>query len=893
MLMSRKGDVLAVGRGSQIEIFALDPAIASAELETRETSVAAKVLLVGPGRVGKSCLAERLVHDTYSDQPSTHGMRFWSVPSSPFNGLKREVVLWDLGGQSVYRLLHQLFLPHAELALLLVEPGTESYDDVRQWSDRLDSVPGDCKKVLVGTKVDGADAPTDHAALQRLAKEIDAVGVVLTSAMTSRGCVDLLDEIERQIPWDKLTKVMKGRAGEWLDAHIASLLCKGTVIARPEDFVLPNEIGRGDIQPAIEQLARRGTLADTRTATGQQVLVLRVDEIERYACSLIVAAQRRPGGVPALDAAALHIARIRLPGIADNERLVREDERIVLDCVVEMLLEHGIALMHHGQLVFPSLFEIDADESHDSQSYAQFAFGGPVDSVYAALVTDLALTKAYGTPRMSRWAARFTRADFGTCGIRRVVDTQKIAGWRAGLEVFFEGETDESAQLAFVHFVETHLQDAGISVLKGHRLVCDGCGSAFRCEDIEHRLDCGKEDMVCSRCDRRQTLVSLRHNEARRRDTAAQERVEHEQHNARLGRERSVVSGVQRIEAGEPDDTPHWVLVLSDLHVGVDSDIATMRQTLVEDLRRNDWANPARLAALVVCGDVTNLAKPAEFEKAHDLIGGLIEQLPGLTAGNTVVVPGNHDVSWDDPDIYKHHPGARPPGKTDDEFISRDGIQLLRDEKAYNASFGNFSSGLYQTLYQRAYPTKPAEQFDVFDVPQAGITFLTFNSAWNTARYSPNSPRIVDAAVGSALARLSEVPTNRLKIAVWHHPITGNEKIKNDAFVERLRAAGVRLCLHGHVHESRCELLGYAHSCSMNVIGTGSFGSAPHDRPESTPRLYHLLEVDRGHGSVRVHTRQRTQCGAPWGPFYEWPDPSNSGNRLSHLDIVLPGSRQG
>ena len=46
-----------------------------------------------------------------------------------------------------------------------------------------------------------------------------------------------------------------------------------------------------------------------------------------------------------------------------------------------------------------------------------------------------------------------------------------------------------------------------------------------------------------------------------------------------------------------------------------------------------------------------------------------------------------------------------------------------------------------------------------------------------------------------------------LRIAVWHHPITGNEKIQADSFMGRLLQADVRACLHGHVHEDRADLV--------------------------------------------------------------------------------------
>ncbi len=875
---------LVVCRSGAVELHVIDATILEASAAAPPTSVTAKVVLVGQGRVGKTCLAERLVGDTYSDQPPTHGMRFWSMPMPADGEAEREVVLWDLGGQSEYRLLHQIFLPDTELALVLVDPATEAYADVREWIERLDNA-GPTPKILVATKVDSDESPVDHAALARLQAECGLKATVLTSAKSGRGRGELMLAIDRNIAWGSLAKQMRGRAGQWLHERCDSLRRSGKAVVtfaelEPE---LPADIDGADLIGAIRQLARRGAIANTRTATGEQVIVLAIQEIERYAGSLIVAAQQRASGVPALDASTLLSARMQFPRIPDEQRLARRDECVVLDCVVEMLVQQGLALLHHGQLVFPTLFATGGDEARPPAATVAFEFGGAVDNAYASLVTDLALTNAYGVPRMSRLTARFSRAGLGTCGIRR---NEAAPGKRRGLEVFFEGEAAEATEHAFVCFVEEHLRRLGLELVEHSRLACSACAQPFDSAVVDKRLAASKVDVICQLCEAR-TRIVLRSDQARRRDASVAQQTQQQRGHAREGRGRSAASGKRLIESGADGGTPHWLLLLSDLHVGADSDIDTMRQTLLEDLMRADGPKPERFAGLVVSGDLTNRATQVEFERAHALIGSLVDDLPGITAANTVIVPGNHDVDWSHPGVYQFHQGKRPDGLTDHEFIEHGPVKLVRNEEAYRASFGNFSKGIYETFYQRAYPRDPAQQVDVFDVPHAGLTFVTFNSAWNTAQYSPHDAQIVDAAVGNALERLAEVPSSRLKIAVWHHPISGNEKIRREAFVQRLRAADVRLCIHGHVHESRADLLGYLHPKRINVIGVGSFGAPAHERVESTPRLYHLLQFAEDRSSVRVHTRQLARSGGAWEPFYEWPHPSDSEQRLPYFDIEI------
>jgi hypothetical protein len=103
-----------------------------------------------------------------------------------------------------------------------------------------------------------------------------------------------------------------------------------------------------------------------------------------------------------------------------------------------------------------------------------------------------------------------------------------------------------------------------------------------------------------------------------------------------------------------------------------------------------------------------------------------------------------------------------------------------------------------------------------------------------------------------------------LRIAVWHHPATGNDKIAQDAFLGQLRQAGVRLCLHGHLHEDRADLLRWTDPRRLYVAGAGSFVAVAGDRPESAPRLYNLLEIPPDRSLIRVHTRCKRRDGGAW-----------------------------
>ena len=93
----------------------------------------AKVLLLGDSGVGKSGLAMVLAGEEFKPTDSTHGRRIWRLQAADpaadeqeSSGDSREVMLWDLAGQPGYRIVHQLHLEGAALALILFDAKSET-----------------------------------------------------------------------------------------------------------------------------------------------------------------------------------------------------------------------------------------------------------------------------------------------------------------------------------------------------------------------------------------------------------------------------------------------------------------------------------------------------------------------------------------------------------------------------------------------------------------------------------------------------------------------------------------------------------------------------------------------------------------------------------------------
>jgi hypothetical protein len=84
----------------------------------------AKLILIGEGEVGKSCLLGALRGDPWEEgRPTTHGIEIKPVKvTDPATGTEITLNGWDFGGQRVYRPTHQLFFSAPAVYLVVWKP---------------------------------------------------------------------------------------------------------------------------------------------------------------------------------------------------------------------------------------------------------------------------------------------------------------------------------------------------------------------------------------------------------------------------------------------------------------------------------------------------------------------------------------------------------------------------------------------------------------------------------------------------------------------------------------------------------------------------------------------------------------------------------------------------
>ena len=125
----------------------------------------AKLILIGEGEVGKSCLLGALRGDPWVEgRPTTHGIEIKPVKvTDPATGTEITLNGWDFGGQRVYRPTHQLFFSAPAVYLVVWKPREGPQQGfVKEWIKLVKHREPDAKILVVATHGGPEGAPARH-----------------------------------------------------------------------------------------------------------------------------------------------------------------------------------------------------------------------------------------------------------------------------------------------------------------------------------------------------------------------------------------------------------------------------------------------------------------------------------------------------------------------------------------------------------------------------------------------------------------------------------------------------------------------------------------------------------------------------------------------------------
>jgi small GTP-binding protein len=304
-----------------------------------------KLVIVGDGAAGKTCLVESYATNTFP-------IRYEGIPPLGENfsanvmvdGIPINLGLWDTAGQEDYDRLRPLSYPKTDIFLLafsIISP--HSFDSIKsKWFPEIQHHAPDAPLLLVGMKCDlRNDQPTINTLQSKglmmvtveegkaRAKEIGAAGYFECSALTQEGLKAVFEEAIRAAGKNKKRLIYTFS----LSAH-ERLKPKTVITTALTSSARIDKVSEEKLSPVVNDLSTvpSGSISSPLTSNGSS--------------SFLSSANRRSINTPSLSAS-VHLLSSAIKaslGSADDEQLVQQLERVT------MLL--AMSLFAHGRTDF-------------------------------------------------------------------------------------------------------------------------------------------------------------------------------------------------------------------------------------------------------------------------------------------------------------------------------------------------------------------------------------------------------------------------------------------------------------------------------------------------------------------------------------------------------------
>lgn len=853
--------------------------------------VNAKVVLVGEKSVGKTALSIRIAEDNFRKTESTHGANFLKISIDPSlisadysSEVQAEVILWDLAGQSDYHLVHQLFLDNTDAALLLFDCSDPDnpFSGVHYWAKVLAKQTGRLtRKYLIAARSDVSPVTVEQQEIDRIVSKYNLNGFFKTSSKTGAGVSDLLKKIILDLDLNVLTRTTTSRLlliirdllleyKESGKTFVEMKLIKEEVSNRYNS----RKVFQDEIDNVVKQLMTSGLIYRIDNINDQIYILLQPELVNRYASSIIHAARNNPNGMGAISE--LDVIYGRIP--FNFDRLEKIEEKLILEATIELFIKYELCFREMGQLVFPSQFNKTKQSIDENQlsTEVSYEFSGSIEAIYASLVVRLSYTNYFLREQQWKNAAEFSRD-----GYKMGFTMTQVNEGTNQLDIYFYTQVNPFDRVSFIRFIKDHLKHKGIEVKERIlvQLNCKQCGNKVENRKaIEDRINRGKLDIACQYCDDYKIMIPSSIEEVYKSNLAYQE-IQKELKTTVSERTKQELKTFKnsRREFNLDSEKMIKILHISDLHIGTES-TELMYTQLETDLKRELETNT--LNYLVISGDIANRAVPEEYENAFSLINKLVSKF-GLDSNRVVIVPGNHDVNWDlSKEAYKfvYSNDLKKTGiRSEDRLTIPAGEAgyLLQDENLYKDRFRYFNENLYKKIYNGAsYPLEYENQGLIQFFNEDRILFLTLNSCWELDHHYKNRATVNKDSLAKALQKLEGTHSDWIKIAVWHHPVTGAGAMDNE-FMELLSVNGFQICMQGHIHEAQQGLYKYDERYNMEIIGAGAFGAPTRQQVTGIPLQYNLLKLDIDEKKVIVESRKKEKVNGAWSADARWGNKNN------------------
>jgi WD40 repeat protein len=479
----------------------------------------AKVVLLGDSSTGKSCLARALLGKPFVPQESTHGMKVWNfhsenIISSDGTNLHREIILWDLAGQTDYQIVHQLFLDRTNLFIILFDASNPEmpFKGVLFWIKVIRKIIGiNYRYILVSGRSDRGYPVISTSEINDFVKNNNIIEYYNTSAKTNLGIPELKNQILNSIPWNDVTVTSSPIIWHSIREYIETKRNGNEVLTNINDLYEAFKYKYSNIATDINQFKIVIEHAQTqgllwRMSFGNYVL-LKSELLNDYASAIIRVARKHPAGLGSVNEDNIRNARL---DFEDLQRIKnKENEKLLLLSVVELFINREIAFLEDGQLIFPSKFS--RKQPKDNLNYRTefvYDFIGSSEEIFATLIVRLYNSEIFELIDIWNNTANFQDILGNLCGVRFDNETNNFST----VNVYFSDNTTIESKVVFLKFIYNHLEKKSIqnSLTQKRIYWCKNCNERFTDTNaIEIRIKRGKQDIICQYCDSKTELIDL------------------------------------------------------------------------------------------------------------------------------------------------------------------------------------------------------------------------------------------------------------------------------------------------------------------------------------------------------------------------------------------------
>lgn len=153
-----------------------------------------KVILIGDSSVGKTCIIQRLINNTFGETPPTIGGIY-------FNKKIRDVDIniWDTAGQERFRSLTQMYYKGAKAIIIVFDVSNiSSFEGAKKWLNEIESNSKGAVTALCGNKCDIKNRAIDESIPKTFCSEKKMM-YFETSAKENIGITEMFDNIAEEI----------------------------------------------------------------------------------------------------------------------------------------------------------------------------------------------------------------------------------------------------------------------------------------------------------------------------------------------------------------------------------------------------------------------------------------------------------------------------------------------------------------------------------------------------------------------------------------------------------------------------------------------------------------------------------------------------------------------